>query len=64
MYISTEDLRKHLIFEEANLKNMRHELELRKLSNQPIERLVYEIHKAEQWYAQLKDMFEMRLQGV
>jgi hypothetical protein len=64
MYYSIEDLKKHLIFEEVNLTNMKHELELRKLANLPHERLEYEISKAQEWYDQLDSMFQKRLQGV
>jgi hypothetical protein len=64
MYYSAEDLKKHLIFEEVNLTNMKQELEMRKLANLPHESLVYEIEKAQEWYDQLDSMFQKRVQGV
>ena len=64
MYYSIEDLKKHLIFQEVNLKNLKHELELRILANLPHERLDYENKKEQEWYDQLDSMFQKRLQGV
>jgi hypothetical protein len=61
MYASIEDVKKHLIFEEINLKNLKLELEFRKLSNQPIERLETEIKKCQEWYDQLNSMFQKQL---
>lgn len=61
MYPEIEDVKRHLIFEEINLKNLKLELEFRKLSNQPIERLESEIKKCEEWYTQLNSMFQKQL---
>ena len=61
MYASIEDVKKHLIFEEMNLQRLKLELEFRKLSNQPTERLEHEIKKCEEWYAQLNSMCQKQL---
>lgn len=61
MYPEIEDVKRHLIFEEINLKNLKLELEFRKLSNQPIERLEHEIKKCQEWYDQLNSMFQKQL---
>jgi hypothetical protein len=61
MYPEIEDVKRHLIFEEINLKNLKLELEFRKLSNQPIERLESEIKKCQEWYDQLNSMFQKQL---
>lgn len=61
MYLAIEDVKKHLIFEEMNLQRLKLELEFRQLSNQPIQRLEYEIRKCQEWYDQLNSMFQKQL---
>ena len=64
MHLTVNQLNNYLLQEEANLKALTLELEFRKLSNQPIERLEHEIRKCqttiEIWNTQLNE----RLQGA